>query len=72
MSESITCQCHRCLNERLEAVWWMILCPVCGNKRCPHATDHRNTCTSSNEPGQIGSVYGTVPAYVPAVKEEAA
>lgn len=35
----------------------MNLCPVCGNKRCPRATDHRNECTGSNEPGQPGSSY---------------
>lgn len=35
----------------------MILCATCGNKRCPHATDHRNACTNSNEPGQKGSSY---------------
>lgn len=35
----------------------MVLCPTCGNKRCPHATDHRNECTGSNEPGQLGSAY---------------
>ena len=35
----------------------MILCGECGNKRCPHATDHRFTCTGSNEPGQTGSRY---------------
>jgi hypothetical protein len=35
----------------------MILCPVCGNKRCPHATNHNNPCTNSNEPGQPGSRY---------------
>lgn len=34
-----------------------IVCATCGNKRCPHATDHRNPCTNSNEPGQKGSVY---------------
>lgn len=28
-------------------------------KRCPHATDHRNPCTESNEPGQLGSRYAT-------------
>lgn len=33
------------------------LCSICGNKRCPHATDHRLTCTGSNEPGQKGSAY---------------
>ena len=30
------------------------LCIECGNKRCPHATDHRNPCTGSNDPGQPG------------------
>lgn len=35
----------------------MVLCSVCGNKRCPHAADHRNECTGSNEPGQAGSHY---------------
>jgi hypothetical protein len=35
----------------------MFLCPTCGNKRCPKATDHELACTGSNEPGQEGSVY---------------
>lgn len=35
----------------------MVLCPDCGNKRCPHATYHGNACTGSNEPGQAGSSY---------------
>lgn len=35
----------------------MILCPECGNKRCPKATWHENTCTGSNESGQKGSSY---------------
>lgn len=63
------CQCRKCLRDRNEGVsmggvLWpieatrMILCPECGNKRCPHATDHRNACTGSNEPGQPGSAYG--------------
>ena len=30
----------------------MLLCPTCGNKRCPHAHDHRNACTGSNDVGQ--------------------
>jgi len=34
----------------------MVVCPECGNKRCPHASDHELTCTNSNEPGQPGSV----------------
>ena len=35
----------------------MVLCPECGNKRCPRATDHNNDCTNSNEPGQPGNSY---------------
>lgn len=56
------CGCVRCTDARLAAspVWEprrMIVCAVCGNKRCPHASDHRLSCTGSNEPGQPGSVY---------------
>lgn len=36
----------------------MVLCPDCGNKRCPRANDHRNACTNSNATGQPGSAYG--------------
>ena len=39
------------------AITRMWACPVCGNKRCPKATDHRLDCTASNEPGQPGSRY---------------
>lgn len=35
----------------------MILCPDCGNKRCPRSTDHNLACTNSNETGQPGSRY---------------
>ena len=35
----------------------MHVCSVCGNKRCPKATDCANECTGSNEPGQKGSRY---------------
>lgn len=50
--------CHRCFTET-GGQWLdrMILC-ACGCKRCPKASDHRHQCTGSNEPGQIGSVYG--------------
>jgi hypothetical protein len=60
------CGCHRCIGERDErgpggafplSSCMMILCPICGNKRCPHANDHRHVCTNSNEPGQPGSAY---------------
>lgn len=67
MGVTAPCVCHRCIEEtpimstvfpemKLNATV-MILCPKCGNKRCPHASDHRNDCTGSNEPGQVGAVY---------------
>ncbi|HEX9088225.1 MAG TPA: hypothetical protein VF867_11920 [Arthrobacter sp.] len=61
--------CGRCESERLAARkavsgnWLdgiptgMMICPECGNKRCPRAAWHENTCTRSNEPGQPGSSY---------------
>jgi hypothetical protein len=48
----------------------MVLCPTCGNKRCPHANDHRNACTNSNEPGQPGSSYPAARATDAACKPE--
>jgi Zn finger protein HypA/HybF involved in hydrogenase expression len=60
------CWCETCRDERLAGLplvqqlqegLAMILCPLCGNKRCPRATYHGNTCTSSNAPGQPGSSY---------------
>ncbi len=60
------CTCHRCIKENdlrdttgrfpLYGVR-MIVCPDCGNKRCPKASDHRLACTDSNASGQPGSVY---------------
>jgi len=55
------CCCWRCMEDRNEIRSHMILCPTCGNKRCPKASDHRLECTGSNEPGQAGSVYGVSP-----------
>ena len=51
------CDCYRCEADRGQYLARMIVCPVCGSKRCPHATDHREACTGSNEPGQAGSRY---------------
>lgn len=64
------CVCHHCISEnKIARPDWpkdtkmllssaiMILCPTCGNKRCPKASDHRNECSGSNAPGQKGSVY---------------
>lgn len=51
--------CHKCYAERPPSFreQRMLLCPECGNKRCPKASDHDLACTGSNEPGQPGSVY---------------
>lgn len=62
------CGCYRCTAARgktivigeigfPEVMTRMIVCETCGNKRCPHSTDHRLACTGSNEPGQPGSRY---------------
>lgn len=64
MSED--CGCYACIGNKPahEDTWLtvgmtrMIVCGLCGNKRCPHGTDHRNACTASNEAEQPGSRYG--------------
>ncbi|HDR2714942.1 TPA: hypothetical protein QCJ45_004467 [Enterobacter asburiae] len=55
-----TCWCHTCRPVTVTDMRF-IVCPDCGNKRCPHANDHRNACTGSNEPGQEGSAYPAAP-----------
>lgn len=59
------CDCSQCIKQRdsdkdffdKEEHRKMIVCEKCGFKRCPHASDHKNKCTGSNEIGQIGSAY---------------
>lgn len=68
MNDASHCVCMTCIRRRgdelngrpLEDVV-MVLCPECGNKRCPHANDHDNACTRSNATGQKGSAYEDVP-----------
>ena len=48
------CICWKCLGDKNVAM--MVVCPTCGNKRCPKASDHELECTNSNEPGQPGSI----------------
>ena len=61
--QSLKCYCYNCNKDRISesgvpyVMTRMILCPTCGNKRCPHSTDHNLACTNSNEPGQPGSRY---------------
>ena len=66
--QMVSCPCHECVknNNRPRNIFgietpadamYMVVCPTCGNKRCPHANDHRNLCTGSNATGQPGSYY---------------
>ncbi|HFQ8316310.1 hypothetical protein ABK733_18395 [Citrobacter freundii] len=54
------CWCRTCRPVTMSDMRFVV-CPDCGNKRCPHANDHRNVCAGSNEPGQIGSAYPAAP-----------
>ncbi|HHE8491792.1 TPA: hypothetical protein ACPFP8_001646 [Enterobacter ludwigii] len=56
------CSCHTCRPVTFTDMRFVV-CPECGNKRCPHANDHRNACTGSNEPGQEGSAYPAAPQH---------
>lgn len=65
------CGCLACQDERRKALapedaglglpgmdrHFRFACETCGNKRCPHHTDHRLECSGSNATGQPGSVY---------------
>ncbi|WP_367187605.1 hypothetical protein [Klebsiella variicola] len=57
------CWCRTCRPVVLNDMRFVV-CPDCGNKRCPRANDHRNACTGSNEPGQEGSAYPDAPREV--------
>ncbi len=64
------CCCHKCCwLKHGRSPSWMALCSICGNKRCPKATDCDEPCTQSNEPGQAKSVYGPGPTIIDAIKE---
>lgn len=58
------CACRTCRPVVLNDMRFVV-CPDCGNKRCPRANDHRNACTGSNEPGQEGSAYPAASQEVP-------
>ena len=55
--------CYKCYKGKplgtkgLFALDRMLICPVCGNKRCPKASDHDFACTNSNDKFQEGSYY---------------
>lgn len=45
--------CCRACSTAWERMTTFIVCKTCGNKRCPHAEDHRYACTGSNKPDQV-------------------
>lgn len=65
MTDSLLCGCMNCVEARmpdnLGAILgptfpgWRYACEICGNKRCPHHSNHKFACTASNAVGQPGS-----------------
>jgi hypothetical protein len=52
MSFDTNCNCASCTSEAnhsqegfVPRFSFLIVCPICGSKRCPKAEDHRNDCT---------------------------
>jgi len=55
-SASVGCgHCWKCMDASGISPMGYVLCPVCGNKRCPKAADHDLACTHSNASGQPGA-----------------
>jgi hypothetical protein len=59
------CWCTTCRPITMSDMRFVV-CPDCGNKRCPRAHNHALACTSSNEPGQAGSTWENVAPTAPA------
>lgn len=57
MSNTVSIAGSACCRRCSPKCAFMIVCQICGNKRCPRATNHELECTGSNEPGQEGSAY---------------
>ena len=61
------CMCWSCQNARLDKPYLQaimeddpislfIVCAKCGNKRCPHAQDHKYKCSNSNDVNQVSVI----------------
>ena len=66
--DKINCWCETCRPRTLGDMR-MVLCPDCGNKRCPKAHNHENACTNSNDVGQKGSSWEHVKPFAPSKAE---
>lgn len=53
--------CVQCYKDASELQRRMVLCPTCGNKRCPKALNHRYQCTRSNAVDQVPMFDGYTP-----------
>jgi hypothetical protein len=59
-TEGDLCSCGQCREKVDEVIpsfysiasQGMVLCSLCGNKRCPHAISHEHRCTQRNAIGQ--------------------
>ena len=56
---NLKCWCQECCKRETGHynATRVVVCPDCGNKRCPKSSDHKLECTNSNKPGQEGSMY---------------
>lgn len=53
-SSTPKCWCTTCRPITVDDMRFVV-CPECGNKRCPKANNHNLQCTGSNDVGQLGS-----------------
>jgi hypothetical protein len=56
------CWCTTC-HPTTMADMRFVVCPDCGNKRCPKAHNHTLACTNSNAVGQAGSSWADVKPF---------
>ena len=56
MTQVHQCGCYHCASARTEPISGlpevmtrMIVCPICGDKRCPRAAHHGNECSESRK-----------------------
>jgi hypothetical protein len=56
---NLKCWCQECCKKETGEynATRVVVCPDCGNKRCPKSSNHKLECTNSNKPGQEGSIY---------------
>lgn len=51
----LECWCRACCKRETgyPHLFRMVVCPTCGNKRCPKAANHVLECSGSNDPDQL-------------------